>query len=245
MLETGQPLHFYDEARIAGGRLIVRDAAPGEKLITLDGVEHELSARALVVADARGALGLAGLKGGKSSEISPSTAALVLESANFNGARVRRMSADLGLRTEASTRHEKNLAPALTDAGAARAAQLLVALAGPNLWFTVVALLLTGICYTIYTSSTNAIVQLATPGFLQGRTGRTLQLRFYGQRSVGRLAGGRARRTEYEPGLRRRRRIRAGHGRRRIRAAAVADAHRYGHRASKRAISSSSAALNA
>ncbi|HEY5349046.1 MAG TPA: phenylalanine--tRNA ligase subunit beta, partial [Candidatus Lustribacter sp.] len=128
MLETGQPLHFYDEARIAGGRLIVRDAAPGEKLITLDGVEHELSARALVVADARGALGLAGLKGGKSSEISPSTAALVLESANFNGARVRRMSADLGLRTEASTRHEKNLAPALTDAGAARAAQLLVAL---------------------------------------------------------------------------------------------------------------------
>ncbi|HEY5257428.1 MAG TPA: MFS transporter [Candidatus Baltobacteraceae bacterium] len=125
------------------------------------------------------------------------------------------------------------------------AAQLLVALAGRNLWFTVVALLLTGVCYTIYTASTNAIVQLATPGFLQGRTGRTLQLRFYGQRSVGRLAGGRARRTEYEPGLRRRRRIRAGHGRRRIRAAAVADAHRYGHRASKRAISSSSAALNA
>ncbi|HVS46890.1 MAG TPA: phenylalanine--tRNA ligase subunit beta [Verrucomicrobiae bacterium] len=128
MLETGQPLHFYDDARIVNHHLIVRDARPGEKLVTLDDLEHELSTKALVIADERGALGLAGLKGGKSSEIDPSTTSLVLESANFSGPRIRRMSADLGFRTDASSRHEKNLAPALTDAGAARAAQLLVAL---------------------------------------------------------------------------------------------------------------------
>jgi phenylalanyl-tRNA synthetase beta chain len=128
MLEIGQPLHFYDDAGIADRHLIVRDALPGEKLTTLDDVEHELTAKALVIADTRGALGLAGLKGGKTSQIDPTTTSLVLESANFNGPRIRRMSAALGFRTDASTRHEKGLAPALTDAGAARAAQLLVAM---------------------------------------------------------------------------------------------------------------------
>ncbi len=125
MLETGQPLHFYDAGEIAGGRLIVRDAHDGERLITLDGVERALSPRALVIADEARALGLAGLMGGASSEVTPATTAIVLEAANFNGPRIRRMSAALGLRTEASARHEKSLAPALTDAGAARASQLL------------------------------------------------------------------------------------------------------------------------
>ena len=128
MLEIGQPLHFYDEAAVADRHFIVRDGRPGEKLVTLDDVEHELTAKSLVIADSRGALALAGLKGGKASQIDPTTTALILESANFNGPRVRRMSAELGFRTEGSTRHEKGLAPALTDAGAARAAQLLVGL---------------------------------------------------------------------------------------------------------------------
>jgi phenylalanyl-tRNA synthetase beta chain len=128
MLETGQPLHFYDDARITNHHLIVRDARDGEKLVTLDDVEHELTPQALVVADEAQAQGLAGLKGGKASEVSASTTAIVVESANFVGARVRRMSAKLGFRTDGSTRHEKALAPALTDYGAARAAQLLVAI---------------------------------------------------------------------------------------------------------------------
>jgi phenylalanyl-tRNA synthetase beta chain len=127
MLETGQPLHFYDSARIAGS-LIVRDAKPGERLTTLDGVERELNSQALVVADAERALGLAGLMGGAWSEVTESTMAVVLEAATFNGARVRRMSAELGVRTEASSRHEKTLAPALAEAGAARAAALLSAM---------------------------------------------------------------------------------------------------------------------
>lgn len=126
MLETGQPLHFYDDARIADHHLIVRDAKPGERIVTLDGAEHTLQPSALVIADADGALGLAGLRGGKSSEVSAATTAVLLESANFNGPRIRRTSAGLGFRTDAGTRHEKTLAPVLTDYGAARAAQLLV-----------------------------------------------------------------------------------------------------------------------
>jgi phenylalanyl-tRNA synthetase beta chain len=125
MLETGQPLHFYDAAAIADSRLIVRGARDGEKIVTLDGVERSLSPAALVIADADRALGLAGLMGALSSEVTPVTDAIVLEAANFDGARVRRMSGALALRTEASARHEKSLALALTDFGAARAAQLL------------------------------------------------------------------------------------------------------------------------
>ncbi len=128
MLETGQPLHFYDAACIRGGRLVVRDAHANERIVTLDGVERTLSAQALVIADDERPLCLAGLMGGADAEVGPHTAAIVAEAANFNGTRVRRTSAALALRTEASSRHEKSLAPALTDVGAARAAQLLIAL---------------------------------------------------------------------------------------------------------------------
>jgi len=125
MLETGQPLHFYDADRIAGLRLIVRNAREREKLVTLDGVERALSPQSLVIADDRAPLGLAGVMGGLPSEVTSKTRAIILEAANFAGTRVRRMSAELGLRTEASSRHEKSLAPILSDIGAARAAQLL------------------------------------------------------------------------------------------------------------------------
>jgi phenylalanyl-tRNA synthetase beta chain len=125
MLETAQPLHFYDANAIAGEHLNVRSARDDERIVTLDGIERTLSRQALVIADDERALGLAGLMGGATSEVTPMTTAIVLEAANFNGARVRRMSSMLGLRSEASARHEKSLAPALTTLGAARAAQLL------------------------------------------------------------------------------------------------------------------------
>jgi phenylalanyl-tRNA synthetase beta chain len=125
MLETGQPLHFYDAAKIAGGTLIVRDAREGERIETLDGVTRTLNSQALVIADAKQPLCLAGLMGGASSEVGTATTAIVLEAANFDGPRIRRMSSELALRTEASSHHEKSLPLALTDAGAARAATLL------------------------------------------------------------------------------------------------------------------------
>ncbi|HEY6326245.1 MAG TPA: phenylalanine--tRNA ligase subunit beta [Candidatus Cybelea sp.] len=128
MLETGQPLHFYDAARIQGGTLTVRSARDGEKVVTLDGVTRLLSPSSLVIADNAAPLGLAGLMGSASGEVTSLTTAIVVEAANFSGPRVRRMSGALGLRTEASARHEKSLAPALTDFGAARAAQLLTEL---------------------------------------------------------------------------------------------------------------------
>ncbi|MBV8372366.1 MAG: phenylalanine--tRNA ligase subunit beta [Candidatus Eremiobacteraeota bacterium] len=126
MLETGQPLHFYDAAMVSDSHLVVRNGRDGERLVTLDDVERTLSPQVLVIADPRDALGIAGIMGGKRSEVSATTRAILLEAANFNGARIRRAAKVLGLRTEAAARHEKTLAPALADVGAARAAQLLV-----------------------------------------------------------------------------------------------------------------------
>jgi phenylalanyl-tRNA synthetase beta chain len=126
MLEVGQPLHFYDAASVKHHHFIVRDARPDETLTSLDRQEHELSPADLVIAGEGETLGLAGLMGGAASEVRESTNAVIVEAANFEGTRVRRMSMRLGFRTEASSRHEKTLAPALADAGAARAAQLLL-----------------------------------------------------------------------------------------------------------------------
>lgn len=125
MLELGQPQHFYDYERLAGRAIVVRDARDGETIRTLDGEERALGPRALVIADAEAPQCLAGLMGAESSEVSATTSEIVVESANFSGPRVRRMGIALGLRTDASARHERGLTPGMADAGAARAAQLL------------------------------------------------------------------------------------------------------------------------
>ena len=125
MFETAQPLHFYDFQGLAGGEIIVRDARPGEVLRTLDGTERKLDGSELVIADELDVQGLAGLMGGARSEVKPNTHELLLEAATFSGPRVRRMALALGMRTEASSRHEKGLPPALSSLGAARAAHLL------------------------------------------------------------------------------------------------------------------------
>ncbi len=125
MLETAQPLHFYDAGKIPNKHLIVRDAREGERFVALDSSEHELNPQALVIASETSAECLAGLMGARNSEVTDQTTEIILESANFSGPRIRRTAGQLGFRTEASSRHEKSLAPALTAVGAARAAQLL------------------------------------------------------------------------------------------------------------------------
>ena len=126
MLETGQPLHFYDASKLGDRKLIVaRDARDGETIRTLDAEERTLSPKILVIADARDAQGIAGIKGGATSEVDAHTTAILIESANFDGPRVRRAGIILGLRTDASSRHEKGLPIALSELGAARAAKLL------------------------------------------------------------------------------------------------------------------------
>ena len=128
MFETAQPLHFYDAARIAGGSLVARDAYPGESMRTLDEAERTLDPRFLVIADAKEPQGIAGLKGGATSEVTAATTEILVEAATFSGPRVRRMSVALGLRTEASTRHEKGLPLGLADWATARTAYLLESL---------------------------------------------------------------------------------------------------------------------
>ena len=107
MLEMGQPMHAFDLARLGGGRLVVRRAHGGEKLTTLDGVERTLAPEMLVIADGDRAVAIAGVMGGSNSEIGPGTTRMVLESAYFQPASVRRTSKRLNLKTEASTRFER------------------------------------------------------------------------------------------------------------------------------------------
>jgi phenylalanyl-tRNA synthetase beta chain len=125
MLELGQPLHFFDHARVAGGHLIVRDANEGERFTTLDEQERTLDPRMIVIADDEGPTSLAGVMGGLRSEVVPTTGEVLIESASWTGPRIRRTSVALKLRTEASSRFEKSLPVALADVGAARAARLL------------------------------------------------------------------------------------------------------------------------
>ena len=130
MLELGQPLHLFDWDHVAGKHLVVRDARDGERFTTLDGQERTLDARAIVIADDDGPTSLAGIMGGRRSEVEPTTTELLIEAANWTGPRIRRVSTALKLRTEASTRFEKSLSPAMADLGAARAAHLLAAEGG-------------------------------------------------------------------------------------------------------------------
>ncbi|HEX8891026.1 MAG TPA: phenylalanine--tRNA ligase beta subunit-related protein, partial [Pyrinomonadaceae bacterium] len=107
--EQGQPLHAFDLSKLAENRIIVRRAQSGEKLRTLDGALRELDAEMLVIADAARAVALAGVMGGQDSEISDQTRDVLIESAYFDPASVRRTSKVLGLRTEASYRFERGV----------------------------------------------------------------------------------------------------------------------------------------
>jgi phenylalanyl-tRNA synthetase beta chain len=107
--EQGQPLHAFDLAKLTEKRIVVRRAAVGEKIKTLDGVERELDAEMLVIADAVQPVALAGVMGGEDSEISSETRDVLIESAYFNPVSVRRTSKTLGLHTEASHRFERGV----------------------------------------------------------------------------------------------------------------------------------------
>jgi len=105
--ESGQPLHAFDLPKLAQHRIVVRRAAAGEKLKTLDGVERTLDSEMLVIADAQRPVALAGIMGGLDSEISAQTADVLIESAYFNPDSVRRTARKLGMDTEASRRFER------------------------------------------------------------------------------------------------------------------------------------------
>lgn len=125
MLETGQPLHAFDYRDIKDGTIIVRNAADGEKITTLDGKEHTLSGEMLVIADAENPSCLAGIMGGLDSEIKDDTATLFLESAKFRRDSIRRTARALGIRTESSARYERGTDIMNTEYASNRALQLI------------------------------------------------------------------------------------------------------------------------
>ncbi len=130
MLEYGQPLHAFDYQTIAGEEIIVRRAAEGERLTTIDGVERELPGDTLVIANDKRPMAIAGIMGGAGSEVSQRSTTILLEAANFNNIGIRRTSLGLGLASEASSRFDKCLSPHLPLPAIKRAISLIVEIAG-------------------------------------------------------------------------------------------------------------------
>jgi phenylalanyl-tRNA synthetase beta chain len=129
MLELGQPLHAFDLARVQG-TVVVRRAAAGERLTTLDGQDRALDPQDLVIADDSGAVALAGVMGGASTEVTQTTTDLLLESAHFGATSITRTARRHRLPSEASKRFERGVDPALAAAAADLAVSMLVELAG-------------------------------------------------------------------------------------------------------------------
>ncbi|MGK2878238.1 MAG: phenylalanine--tRNA ligase subunit beta [Solirubrobacterales bacterium] len=133
MLLTSQPMHAFDLDKIRGAKLVIRHAAAGEKITTLDDVERELDDQMLVVCDAEGPTGIAGVMGGQISEVSAETTDVLLEIAAWNGPNIHRTSQKLALRSEASGRFEKGLSPILPLEVQEIASKLMVELTGATL----------------------------------------------------------------------------------------------------------------
>lgn len=126
MHEMGQPLHAYDFAQLSQDALIVRRAADGEKLVCIDGKERTLTPEVMVIADPRKAVGVAGVMGGKESEVTDDTTVVALEAASFSPHRVRRGSRLLGLSSDSSLRFERGVDAASVKQASDRAVQLLL-----------------------------------------------------------------------------------------------------------------------
>jgi phenylalanyl-tRNA synthetase beta chain len=128
MLDLGQPNHLFDRARLSPEGIVVRMARAGETMKTLDGVERKLVSSDLLVCSGPSPVALAGVMGGEGSKVSPETTTLLLETATFHPATVRRTAQRLGLRTDSSARFEKSLDPTLPARAAAHFVALLAGL---------------------------------------------------------------------------------------------------------------------
>ncbi len=130
MLESGQPLHAFDYDQLAGHQIVVKRSKAGESFTTLDGKSHTLNDETVMICDADKPIAIGGIMGGKNSEISGKTVRILLESAYFDPARIRRSSQHLGIYTDASERFERGVDPLKTDRALNRAAALIEQLAG-------------------------------------------------------------------------------------------------------------------
>ncbi|HCI44560.1 MAG TPA: phenylalanine--tRNA ligase subunit beta [Candidatus Omnitrophica bacterium] len=132
LLETGQPLHAFDYDKLEGGKVVVRRAREGETIVGIDGVEYGLDPSILVIADARRPVAIAGVMGGKDTEVTAATKNILLESAYFDPVLVRRASRALGVSSESSYRFERGVDYETVEAGARRAVGLILDSAGGN-----------------------------------------------------------------------------------------------------------------
>lgn len=130
MMETGQPPHAFDYAKIAEGKIIVRKAAAGERIVSIDGTQCDLSPDMLIIADARRPIAIAGVMGGLETEVSEATATILLEDAYFDPVSVRTTSRRLRLPSEASFRFERCVDIERVDWASKRTAQLIAHAAG-------------------------------------------------------------------------------------------------------------------
>jgi len=130
MLELGKPIHTFDAAAVHAGRIVVRLARAGERIETLDHVDRELDPETLLIADAAGPLGIAGVMGAATSEITDATTNVIVESAIFDPVSIRRTAFRYALRSEASLRFEKGQEHRLARLGADRTARLIAEWAG-------------------------------------------------------------------------------------------------------------------
>lgn len=170
MLMVGQPLHAFDYDKLLARSqdkspvIKVRNARTGEKLVTLDNVERKLEPHHLVIADSKGVIALAGVMGGLETEVSDTTRNVLLESAHFNAASVRKTARELNLFSEASIRFSKGIHPELALMTAERSAELLRQLAGGTVCQGVVD------CYPAPMAATPIKLELAYVERLLGMT---------------------------------------------------------------------------
>lgn len=133
LLETGQPLHAFDTKKLNEGRIVVRRAKDGETIKVIDQTEHTLSSDMLIIADARDPVAIAGVMGGFDTEVGEGTTEVFLESAYFDPVSVRRTARALNTITEASQRFQRGTDPEMAAYASARAAQLILEVAGGEL----------------------------------------------------------------------------------------------------------------
>ncbi len=128
--EMGQPLHAFDYEKLEGKNIIIRKAKKGEKIKALDGLDYKLKEEMLVIADGKKPVAIAGVMGGEATGVTDGTHTIVLEAATFDPVSVRRTSRALNLRSDSSNLFEKGLSTEATSVALARAAELVIQLAG-------------------------------------------------------------------------------------------------------------------
>ena len=128
--ELGQPTHAFDLAKLGGGEVRVRLARAGERIVTLDGTERPLNAETIVIADKSRPQAIAGIMGGRDSEVTDATTDLFIEVANFDPGRIRSARRALGMNSDASYRFERGVDVEIAPRALERVAQLVIALAG-------------------------------------------------------------------------------------------------------------------